>query len=102
MRLFQFVIIANLANRLQELLHDEGKGNFYKSERLLSGKPWHAYLKISDGCSNRCAYCAIPLIRGDQKSREISDILEESKISCINWGKRTNFNCSGHHKVWVG
>lgn len=70
---------SELANRLQELLHDEGKGNFYKSERLLSGKPWHAYLKISDGCSNRCAYCAIPLIRGDQKSREISDIVEEAK-----------------------
>lgn len=70
---------SELANRLQELLHDEGKGNFYKSERLLSGKPWHAYLKISDGCSNRCAYCAIPLIRGDQKSREIPDIVEEAK-----------------------
>ena len=70
---------SELANRLQELLHDEGKGNFYKGERLLSGKPWHAYLKISDGCSNRCAYCAIPLIRGDQKSREISDIVEEAK-----------------------
>ena len=69
----------DLAKRMQALLHDEGKGNFYKSERLLSGKPWHAYLKISDGCSNRCAYCAIPLIRGDQKSRTIEDIITEAK-----------------------
>ena len=79
MRLFRFVIIANWQIVYRNILHDEGKGNFYKSERLLSGKPWHAYLKISDGCSNRCAYCAIPLIRGDQKSREIPDIVEEAK-----------------------
>lgn len=69
-----------LANKLKEVLGDEGKGNFYKSERVLSGKPWHAYVKISDGCSNRCAYCAIPLIRGDQKSRTIEDIMEEVKF----------------------
>ena len=48
-----------------------------KAERVITGNPWQAYVKISDGCSNRCAYCAIPLIRGDQKSRTIEDIMEE-------------------------
>lgn len=69
----------NLAGILKDILDDEGKGGFCKSERVLSGKPWHAYIKISDGCSNRCAYCAIPLIRGDQKSRTIEDVVEEAK-----------------------
>ena len=38
-----------------------------------------AYLKISDGCDNRCAYCAIPLIRGNCRSYRIEDIVEEAK-----------------------
>lgn len=69
----------DLAERLKEVLNDEGKGSFGKSERVLTGNPWQGYIKISDGCSNRCAYCAIPLIRGDQKSRPIEDIIEEAK-----------------------
>ncbi len=44
------------------------------------GTPFYtAYLKISDGCDNRCAYCAIPLIRGDLRSRPLEDLLEEAK-----------------------
>ena len=50
-----------------------------KSERVLTGNPWQAYIKISEGCSNHCAYCAIPLIRGDQKSRTIEDIVKEAE-----------------------
>lgn len=38
-----------------------------------------AYLRISDGCNNRCHYCAIPLIRGNLKSRKIEDIVLEAK-----------------------
>lgn len=68
---------GHLADILKEVLHDEGKGSFAKSERPLSGTPWSAYVKISDGCSNRCAYCAIPLIRGDQKSKSIEDVVAE-------------------------
>ena len=68
---------GNLAARLQDVLHDEGKGAFLKSERPLSGNPWSGYVKISDGCSNHCTYCAIPLIRGDQVSKPIEDVVEE-------------------------
>lgn len=50
-----------------------------KFERVLSTQPWRAYLKISDGCSNHCTYCAIPLIRGEQVSRPIEDLVEEAK-----------------------
>ncbi|GAB6075981.1 30S ribosomal protein S12 methylthiotransferase RimO [Desulfurobacterium crinifex] len=41
--------------------------------------PHIAYLKISEGCSNACTYCAIPLIRGKLKSRPIKEAVEEAK-----------------------
>lgn len=45
----------------------------------LGGFKHHAYLKIAEGCNRRCAYCAIPLIRGKQDSRSIKDIVAEAK-----------------------
>lgn len=42
--------------------------------------PHSGYLKIADGCNNRCAYCAIPYIRGAYRSKSIEDVLEEAKI----------------------
>ncbi len=39
-----------------------------------------AYIRISDGCDNRCSYCAIPSIRGNFKSRKIEDILSEVEL----------------------
>lgn len=47
--------------------------------RVQSTPRWTAYLKISDGCSNRCAYCAIPDIRGPYRSRPEDLILDEAK-----------------------
>ena len=47
--------------------------------RVLSTPPWTAYIKVSDGCSNRCAYCAIPDIRGPYRSRPEGLILDEAK-----------------------
>ena len=40
---------------------------------------YSAYVKISDGCDNRCSYCAIPLIRGPYHSRPFADIVEECR-----------------------
>lgn len=48
-------------------------------ERIISNLPFFAYLKIADGCNNRCSYCAIPLIRGDYRSRTIEDVLAEAR-----------------------
>ena len=67
-----------LADRLRPLLGEGDQSLISKSERVLTGNPWQAYIKISDGCSNHCAYCAIPLIRGEQKSRTIEDIVKEA------------------------
>lgn len=47
--------------------------------RILSTPPYTAYLKIAEGCSNNCTYCAIPMIRGKFRSRSPESILEEAK-----------------------
>ena len=75
-----------LWEQIQNLLHKEDKldnSNKYSNfdeieERVISTGDNFAYLKIADGCSNRCTYCAIPYIRGPQKSRNIEDILKEA------------------------
>ena len=46
-------------------------------QRMLTTEPWTAYVKISEGCDNRCTYCAIPYIRGPLKSRTLEDIKAE-------------------------
>ena len=52
--------------------------------RMLSTPPFMAYLRISEGCNNCCAYCAIPLIRGHFRSRPFSDVVEEAKLLAKN------------------
>lgn len=49
----------------------------YEDRYLTTGNAT-AYLKIAEGCSNRCTYCAIPYIRGPYESRKMEDILEEA------------------------
>ena len=48
-------------------------------KRVISTPKYLAYVRISDGCNNRCTYCAIPLIRGNFRSRKKDEILEEIK-----------------------
>jgi ribosomal protein S12 methylthiotransferase len=48
-------------------------------ERARSGYRHHAYLKISEGCNRKCAFCAIPLMRGAHVSRPLEDILAEAQ-----------------------
>ena len=50
------------------------------NERVVTTGANFAYLKIGEGCSNRCTYCAIPYIRGPFVSRKIEEILEEANI----------------------
>lgn len=47
------------------------------NNRIISSNYPLAYIRISDGCDNRCSYCAIPMIRGAFKSRKMEDILQE-------------------------
>ncbi len=48
-------------------------------DRILTTPEYAAYIKIAEGCDNRCAYCAIPSIRGKFRSRTIEDIVKEAK-----------------------
>ena len=50
------------------------------SDRTLTGPGHYAYLKVSEGCDRTCAFCAIPVIRGNCLSRPIESLVEEAKI----------------------
>ncbi|MBQ8161210.1 MAG: 30S ribosomal protein S12 methylthiotransferase RimO [Clostridia bacterium] len=52
---------------------------FYEHRRVLTTPSYSAYVRIGEGCSNRCTFCAIPLIRGNYRSRSEDAILEEVK-----------------------
>ena len=52
----------------------------YNHERVLSTPSHYAYLKISEGCNRRCAFCAIPLIRGEHVSVPMDDLLKEANL----------------------
>jgi len=58
---------------------DEGQVHGSEGSRPLLSPPGMAYVKISEGCDNRCSFCAIPLIRGGIKSRKPEEIVEECK-----------------------
>ncbi|PWM38867.1 MAG: 30S ribosomal protein S12 methylthiotransferase RimO [Clostridiales bacterium] len=50
-----------------------------EGDRVLTSPVYTSYLKIADGCSNRCAYCCIPAIRGAYKSRRMEAVLQEAE-----------------------
>ena len=50
-----------------------------KAARVLSTPPYRAYLRIADGCDNRCTYCAIPLIRGGRVSVPMEKLIAEAE-----------------------
>ena len=52
---------------------------FEDGDRILSTPPYTAYLKISEGCDNRCAYCVIPSLRGKYRSRTFESLMAEAK-----------------------
>ena len=64
---------------LTEVLGERIANNYGVTPRILSGKPWMAYLQISDGCNNRCSYCAIPFIRGNLRSVPQDEIIAEAR-----------------------
>ena len=47
--------------------------------RIVSTPPWYAYLKIAEGCDRTCSFCAIPAIRGKQRSRPMEELEAEAK-----------------------
>ena len=70
---------AELSSRLNELLGSDDIVPMNPLRRVISTSPYSAYLRISEGCDNFCAFCAIPLIRGRFASRPFGEIIEEAK-----------------------
>jgi len=73
-------------DRIREIVAGEeyrkGEKTFlygHQTPRVLSTPRGWAYLKVSEGCSHRCAFCAIPLIKGGYRSRPASSIAEEAR-----------------------
>ena len=50
-----------------------------EGDRIITTLPHYAYLRVADGCDNRCSYCAIPQIRGGYRSRPLENIVEEAR-----------------------
>ncbi|MCR5717699.1 MAG: 30S ribosomal protein S12 methylthiotransferase RimO [Oscillospiraceae bacterium] len=76
----------DIVDVLDKVLHGEHWVHFSpKTEveltgsRIISTLPFFSYLKISEGCSNCCTYCAIPMIRGKYRSVPMEDVLAEAK-----------------------
>lgn len=55
-------------------------GDMFLKNRVLTTPYHYAYLKIADGCSNHCTYCAIPKIRGIYRSESIENLMSEAKL----------------------
>lgn len=69
----------HLSELLDPLLDHSSKVVYGKHERLVSTLKHSAYLKIAEGCSNRCSYCAIPLIRGSMDSYPIDSLVQQAQ-----------------------
>lgn len=83
---------AEIVEKFKELIGGEAVESFpdkYQmplcGDRELSTPNYYAYLKIAEGCDNNCTYCAIPMIRGKQRSRTIENIVEEAE-NLVNGG----------------
>ncbi len=72
---------------IEKLLNDEAVSDFgsidapeQETGRILTTPEHYAYLKIADGCDNRCSYCIIPYLRGKFRSRPLDDVLYEARL----------------------
>ena len=75
-----------IAASIRQALEGQKVRKFYAPEnlemegkRILVNYPYYAYIRIADGCDNKCSYCAIPAIRGRYRSRPMESIVEECK-----------------------
>ena len=78
--------LTDIADACEAVMRGERYSSFRDKEeselggdRIITTGPHTAYLKIAEGCDNRCTYCAIPLIRGRLRSRPIEDIVKEAR-----------------------
>ena len=88
---------ASIVNELYRLNDDR----LSFTDRVLISPNYSPYVRIADGCNNRCAFCAIPLIRGPFESRTIEDIKEEVNYLVKNGAKEINLVAQDTSKYGV-
>ena len=75
-------IVTTIEEVMEQGLRPSHMGSINTAEqggaRILSTPPWYAYLRIAEGCDNRCAYCIIPALRGKYRSRPMNELLDEA------------------------
>ncbi|MGL4986959.1 MAG: 30S ribosomal protein S12 methylthiotransferase RimO, partial [Treponemataceae bacterium] len=78
--------VLQIQKAVDSLFDSANKDFFYPQDTISSGVrknflsyPCSSFVKITEGCDNHCTYCAIPLIRGNLRSRSIKSIIEEIK-----------------------
>ena len=78
---------TQVVSAIERLLHDESVADFgsidapeEETGRILTTPEHYAYIKIAEGCDNRCAYCIIPYLRGKFRSRSMDDVLYEARL----------------------
>ncbi|MDE6870035.1 MAG: radical SAM protein, partial [Clostridia bacterium] len=81
------ILIKNMVGGQGEKCYVNDKDDRKVSSKRVLTTPYHyAYLKIAEGCDNKCTYCAIPNIRGKYTSRKIEDVVEEAKSLIKDYG----------------
>ena len=78
---------TEVVNAIDALLNDETVSRFdsidapeVETGRILTTPEHYAYIKIAEGCDNRCSYCIIPYLRGKFRSRQMDDVLYEARM----------------------
>ena len=82
---------TEIVEAIERLLENETVSEFASIDtpevecgRVLTTPEHYAYIKIAEGCDNRCSYCIIPYLRGKFRSRQMDDILYEARILAAN------------------
>ena len=78
---------ADVVEAVERLLSDETVSEFgsidapeLETGRIVTTPEHYAFIKIAEGCDNRCAYCIIPYLRGKFRSRQMDDVLYEARL----------------------
>ena len=69
--------------------------------RILTTPEHYAFLKIAEGCDNRCAYCVIPYLRGRYRSRQMDDVLYEARVLAENGVKELIVVAQDTSRYWI-
>ena len=82
---------AEVVSAIERLLANETVNEFasidtpeVETGRILTTPEHYAYIKIAEGCDNRCSYCIIPFLRGKYRSRQMDDVLYEARVLAAN------------------